>query len=283
MTETPTSNCPNCGDPLLERYCPKCGEKRYDAHSLTVGHIVEETLEGLFHFDNKFFRTLKLLIARPGQLSLDYVEGRRMGAVRPLPLFLIINIIAFLLLFFNPFSLPLKNYTTYAPFINYNTLELWEAKVLELGTTDMELTKRFDEAMHRTSKTWLILFIPAYAILFGALFLPKRRKLVEHLVFATHYLSFVLIAFMLTMLLVLPIEMLASSAGLGGSSDVFDVTAAIVIALTLILHLYNAIKRFYKVPFSYALITAMVGGAGFVLILQVYRMFLFFFVMHGLD
>jgi hypothetical protein len=66
-------------------------------------------------------RTIKMLLARPGQLSLDYVNGRRVRYMKPVQLFMIINLIFFFLITNNIFSLTLNNYINYEPFISFNT------------------------------------------------------------------------------------------------------------------------------------------------------------------
>lgn len=63
-------DCKTCGHALEENYSPACGERKFDPEELSVKHFAEETFEGLVHFDNKFFHTLRTLIAKPGQLSL---------------------------------------------------------------------------------------------------------------------------------------------------------------------------------------------------------------------
>jgi len=78
--------CRNCGAALQGRFCHACGQGSHIHRSLL--HLGEELLHGLFHFDAKGWRTLPLLIARPGLLTRRYIEGQRMRYVSPLALFL---------------------------------------------------------------------------------------------------------------------------------------------------------------------------------------------------
>ena len=68
-------------------YCHACGQAGH-VHR-TVGHIFEEFLHGLYHFDNKAWRTLPLLVFHPGRLTRDYVYGKRARYIAPLALFLL--------------------------------------------------------------------------------------------------------------------------------------------------------------------------------------------------
>jgi hypothetical protein len=79
--------CANCGTALEGHYCHACGQAGH-VHR-TVGHIFEEFLHGLYHFDSKAWRTLPLLVFRPGRLTRDYVYGKRARYIAPLALFLL--------------------------------------------------------------------------------------------------------------------------------------------------------------------------------------------------
>ena len=264
--------CQNCGATRQENYCPACGEKKFHPKSLHIKHYAEETLEGLFHFDNKFFRSLKTLVVRPGQLTLDFVQGRRVRHMRPFALFVIVNLVAFFALLTNPFSIPLKNYVTYTPFTNFNTVERVNAKVAAEGISYGEYERRFNASAHGASKTLLIVFIPVYALLFGLLLINKKRTAVEHLLFATHYMAFVLVAFLLTMYLVmLPLELIFGSS----NAIEYDFITVLYFSFVFCAYLFFAIKRFYKTKMWQTLLTAAFVGLNFFTLLVFYRMLLF--------
>lgn len=79
-------NCPNCGTQLNGAYCHACGQARHLHRSLL--HLIEEGLHGVLHFEAKGWRTLPLLITRPGVLTRRYIDGQRTRYVSPLALFL---------------------------------------------------------------------------------------------------------------------------------------------------------------------------------------------------
>lgn len=78
--------CANCGTTVTGNYCPQCGQKGHLHKS--VLHLGEELIHGLLHFDTKGWRTMPLLIARPGELTRRYIDGQRTRFVSPLALFL---------------------------------------------------------------------------------------------------------------------------------------------------------------------------------------------------
>ena len=89
--------CASCGQPLEGRYCSSCGEQALDPSKLTVWHFLTHTVvHELFNFDGKIWRTLGLLLFRPGFLALEYAAGRRRPYVNPLRI-LIATIILYVL------------------------------------------------------------------------------------------------------------------------------------------------------------------------------------------
>lgn len=80
-------SCLNCGAALSGAYCSACGQKGHVHRSLA--HAVEEFLHGVVHFDSKFWHTLPLLVARPGKLTREYIDGRRARYISPMALFLL--------------------------------------------------------------------------------------------------------------------------------------------------------------------------------------------------
>lgn len=93
--------CPNCNFAFVpeipDEFCPRCGQQN-QAIDLHVSHVLEETLEGLFHFDGKVFRTLRLLLFRPGELTRRFLAGHRVPYVPPVRLYIFISFLFFLAL-----------------------------------------------------------------------------------------------------------------------------------------------------------------------------------------
>ena len=88
------TNCANCGSALAGRYCAQCGQSAHVHRSLL--HMGEELLHGIFHFETKAWRTLPLLLFRPGRLTREFIEGKRVRYVAPLPLFLFMMFLMFM-------------------------------------------------------------------------------------------------------------------------------------------------------------------------------------------
>lgn len=79
-------DCVNCGAALAGNYCANCGQASHPHR--TMAHVFEEFLHGVLHFDTKAWRTLPMVIFRPGTLTRNYVYGKRARYISPLALFL---------------------------------------------------------------------------------------------------------------------------------------------------------------------------------------------------
>ena len=88
-------HCQNCGAKLTGPYCSNCGQADIDYHR-SFHHLFHDLLENLFHFEGKFFVTVAWLLAKPGQLTREFVAGRRQSQLNPLRLYLFVSVLFFL-------------------------------------------------------------------------------------------------------------------------------------------------------------------------------------------
>lgn len=78
--------CLNCSTALIGSFCHACGQNGHVHKTLTsIGH---DLLHGVFHFEGKVWRTLPMLVTRPGGLTRRYIDGERARFVSPLAMFL---------------------------------------------------------------------------------------------------------------------------------------------------------------------------------------------------
>ena len=78
--------CLNCGSELVGDFCHRCGQHAH-VHR-TVGAFFHDLAHGVLHFEGKIWRTLPLLVWKPGELTRRYIDGQRASFVSPIALFL---------------------------------------------------------------------------------------------------------------------------------------------------------------------------------------------------
>ena len=96
--------CSDCGEPTTANFCANCGQPTHVHRSLL--HLGEELLHGVMHFDARIWRTLPLLIANPGRLTREWIEGKRTRYVSPLAIFLFTVFLMFFALSFGGNLIP---------------------------------------------------------------------------------------------------------------------------------------------------------------------------------
>ena len=84
--QTHEANCLNCGAPLTGNFCSACGQHAH-VHR-TVRAFFHDLVHGVFHFEGRTWRTLPLLAFHPGQLTRQYIDGKRASFVSPMAIFL---------------------------------------------------------------------------------------------------------------------------------------------------------------------------------------------------
>lgn len=94
-----TATCLNCGYPLKAEYeyCPKCGQENTD-NQLSFGKLLKDFFANYFSLDSRFGRSFMPFFIKPGILTKEFMEGRRVKYANPIRLYLVISLVHFSLL-----------------------------------------------------------------------------------------------------------------------------------------------------------------------------------------
>src|SRR6476620_5901063 len=175
--------CRTCGLPLQGRYCHACGQKA--AHSeITVGELVHEAIHEFAHLDDsKIVQTLKLLLFKPGELTAEFLRGRRVRYVPPLRLYLVCSLLFFALAAWGR-----------SPFIDIQLTKNDIKDSAQREAVRKETVERLDhlrdEMTHNTPRA-MFLLMPTFGLLTWALFRRTQPYYVPHLYYAIHFHAFV--------------------------------------------------------------------------------------------
>jgi hypothetical protein len=219
----PGTPCANCATELLGPWCHACGQLGEDFHRSWF-RLIGESIEGVFHFDGRVWRTLPDLVLRPGRVTRQYLEGHRAPQVPPLRLFLVVLLLLFFVGSVAGGSAPLlqSDYGagTSAPAgatkggrlegLSEADRAKLKAKLVNLkvgigGEYDPAATawlqdrigrlidhpEEFKLLLEAWSERFAFLMLPISALLLGVLFVFQRRFFIfDHLIFSMHSLSF---------------------------------------------------------------------------------------------
>jgi hypothetical protein len=221
--------CANCGEPFASpppAFCPACGQESR-VRAPTLGEFVQQFGGAYFSTEGALWRTLKLLLFKPGELTKQYLAGRRKHYVLPLRLYLTVSVLAILLLRLVagtsvnlnlPPDLDLRKG-------QYSILEFgegsgagmkdgvffcrgmpaWFCKRLErrLDTDPKGLQREAEELGGRFISNLggaMFLMVPLFAMCQRIVYWNRRLRYTEHLVFALHLHAFWFLCLLLTLL-----------------------------------------------------------------------------------
>ena len=229
--------CTNCTAPLPDpfpRFCPHCGQET-NVKPPTVGEFMQQFSGTYFATEGALWRTFKLLLTQPGELTARYLNGRRKQYLLPLRLFLSITLVMLLTMrivgaiqlsaledpeFIRALperptevalnlgfaSAGLRDGTFFCHGLQARICKRVQKK---LDTTTAQLLHEVQKVSDRiASHAGVVMFVllPAFALGLSLLFRTRGFSYTEHLVFALHLHAFWFL--MLTL-------MMLSLAGLG--------------------------------------------------------------------
>ncbi|MDB5195845.1 MAG: hypothetical protein JWP88_215 [Flaviaesturariibacter sp.] len=269
-----SSVCPSCSQLFAGKFCSACGEKLLSTHDLTIRHFIEESIEGFTHFDNKFLRSLKLLLFKPGALTNCFEQGRKVPFMKPVQLFIISNILFFLSAGgVNLFTSSFENVGKEGLALNFIYQHL--GKQVDFS----RLAILYNEKIVSQSKAFIVLFIPFIAMACAVLFMRKKRFFTLHLVFATHFFAFLLLLFTFFHFFVeVPNQYFFHL-----THNQFETVAILLNMSLLMVYFYLASRRFYKAKPVWALIASLIIGVFFLFLLKGYRLLLFLKIIYSLT
>lgn len=96
LSEFQGTKCLNCGTVLTGNFCVECGQRATDVN-LSVQTLVVEFVESLFSLEFGFWQTFKRLVFFPGDLTREYISGRRKRYSSPVRLYLMTSLLFFFL------------------------------------------------------------------------------------------------------------------------------------------------------------------------------------------
>jgi hypothetical protein len=92
-----TEFCSNCERTLSDdNYCPECGQQN-TTNNVDMGMLVKDFVDDFFTLDSRLFKTIIPLLFKPGFLTLQYNQGRRVKYLPPLRMYLVLSVLVFLI------------------------------------------------------------------------------------------------------------------------------------------------------------------------------------------
>lgn len=265
--------CINCQADLQGEYCHLCGEKVVSPKDFSFVKLAEQTVDVFTHLDSKLYKTVKLLLIKPGQLSTHYVEGLRKPFMKPVQIFILVNVLFFILLSdVDIFRKPSGWWFEVTADMGLNIKSIAERKATELSKPINEIALLYEQKSKSIAKAFVIIFIPILGLIFSVLFIRKKMQIGKHLIFATHFFSFTLLVMVAwTELLRFLFTRLES------------IYFVFPIQFILSTYLIFAIRQFYKAGWIYTVIVALISLSLFNVFIEFYRTLVSYYSLTSLH
>jgi hypothetical protein len=210
--------CKNCGAATRGNYCHQCGQSAH-VHVPSAREFLHEFLAHYVALEGKLWKSLWLLLFKPGFLSREYIEGRRVRYLEPLRLYLSFSIIFFALVkfsgveLFNP-DVTVQPAALSAPAARGSAEEPPIATVIGPATQEQAETLGFtrqpvatqQDAVKRAFFGYapyaIFALMPLFAAYLKLLYMGSGRHYGEHFLFALHSNAFAF--FMLSVMILVP-------------------------------------------------------------------------------
>jgi Protein of unknown function (DUF3667) len=217
--------CLNCGTALAgprPRFCAACGQETR-VKAPTLREFAQQFGGAYFATEGALWRTLKLLLFKPGELTRQYLQGRRKHYVLPLRLYLSVSLMVLLLtrllgdgmvnisadelraddgkkLSFSILQMGDGTGVGLRDGVFYcDNFPAWLCKRLqrridiEPKAVNKEI-QQFSERLESNIGGAMFLLLPSFALWLKLVYRSRRLRYTEHLVFALHMHTFWFIA-----------------------------------------------------------------------------------------
>ena len=216
--------CPNCEATVSGHFCANCGQETH-LHAASTREFLHEFIGHYVALEGKLWGTLKRLILRPGELTNEYIRGRRVRYVQPLRIYLTFSVIFFVLLKltggFDQRMAEESHKAGERPVVSISgepvrggaiegddidvALKGWptiqqKVQVLKRMSNEDQL-KLFKDGILHYAPYAIFCLMPVFALLLKILYLGSGRRFGEHMLFALHTNAFAFFVYSLILLI----------------------------------------------------------------------------------
>ena len=274
-----TKSCAACRHPLEGAYCSACGERRSQPSDLSLVAVLREQLAEVSSADGRLWRTLRLVFA-PGVLTEAYFAGQRSRYLRPVRLFLVLNVVLFFAASFLGQNPLMGELDVQLGAVGERGRAAVEASIAEWGGSRATYAALFDQRAATLASTLIGLFVLAFAALFGLAF--PRGGGARHVVFALHAVSAFVAGYLALIALAVMVVLALALVGIreSGLGPWFNVPFTVAAFSLIVTYLALGFLRVYGVrPRRAWLSGAVVGVGGLPATILVYKPILFWLTL----
>lgn len=272
--------CKNCERQFKGRFCNFCGEKVVERNERTFIYFIGGFLNAITFLEGKFIRSLKFLVFKPGQLSRDIADGKRVPYMRLISLFFLANFFYFLFPVFDSYNSSLYTQLNFLGSHSSIATALVNSRLEADSLSFDEFQQRYSAQSTSLSKLLIILLVFAFTFFLQVIYYSRRLLFFDHFLFSLEFYSFqllvnsVVLANFLNVLIWLG-EVLNVDWSFLISSNIFTIVTIILLGYFL-----GAGQRiFYKTKWFWNIPKTVILLAWLQLSVHLYRILLFYITL----
>lgn len=267
-THQAEQTCKSCGTSFTGFYCNQCGEKVVLPAERSFRTFINGMVTAVTLADNKFVQTLWLMIKRPGFISKEFANGRRVKYMKPISVFFVLNLFYFffpVIQLFNA-SLNTQLQAPHGAFIK----DFIALKMVKLHMNMNAFSLIYDLKTVSLAKLMVMVFVILASLPLNFLYRKKNRFFTDHVDYAIELACFNLFvnAIVLTLL--------ARALGLLSYSRYID--EKVLAGIFIVTNLYFLIRsgiNFYNQKGWRLIVKSVVMIFCLIAALELYRIILF--------
>jgi len=266
MEKLVTHTCKSCGNEFIGSYCNLCGEKVLHAVDRSFKMLLSNILITITFADSKFIKTLWLILRKPGFISREFAEGRRIKYLQPLSLFFVLNLVYFLFPVIQLFNASLNTQlgTPLAQF--YKGIVISKAVNMNMDLASFSLVYNLKTVT--LAKLMVMVFVVISSLPLNILYRKRNRYFTDHVGYGVELACFNLF------LNAIVLSVFAKFLGVGKYLD--ELTLTIIFITTNLYFVVRSSHEFYAEK-SWRLVIKSILMVLFLKVsLEIYRSVLFF-------
>ena len=210
--------CTNCEHSVSGNFCANCGQSVKSRRG-PIWRMLGELAEEFFTLDSKFFTSIYSLFLKPGFLTKEFIDGRRVSVLPPIRMYLVISVLFFLIFQFDAPDVSEKNVYIgdilvgkEQPNPDFGKVTItddkysitWLSKILddkreEIQTTNPQIiVNKIFNVLEGTLPNALIVCLPLFAFFLKLLYAFKRYLYFDHMLFVLHFQTWLMCWVMIT-------------------------------------------------------------------------------------
>lgn len=266
-----THICKSCGNTFSGSYCNECGEKVLHASDRSFKRFAETIFKAITFADSKFIKTLWLVLKKPGFISREFSEGRRVRYLKPLSLFLVLNLAYFLFpviqLFNASLNTQLRSSSVLRVLRNLYT-NVVASKTASMGIDFSSFSLIYNLKTVGLAKLMVMVFVVIASLPLNLLYRKRNRFFTDHIDYMVELACFNLLVNAITL------SVVAAFTGIGNYLNETSLTVFFI--STNLYFLMRSSAQFYDEKGWRLVVKSVIMMLFLKVALELYRSILFF-------